>query len=214
MLIRSACIALCLTTGIARADIPQMGGPMSHLLVSIFDQQVFVTFESPAMSTVEMIEGAGSFSGSASVLDGLGHNSQFGWLANGFISLPPSSGVFVRLLGGSPHLSVYSEFGYDPILGTDGSSLIWQWDGTMVHNWYASDVMGPHRVGYEVFVGDLSGNPLDGWIAGAVDLNFTYGPDLSGRLGVLGMAQGSSVPPPGSLAVLACGLLMKRRRVG
>ncbi len=188
---------------------------MSHLMVSIFNQQVFVTFESPSLSTVEMVEGSGVFSGSASVLDGLGHNSQFGWLANGFISLPPSSGVFVRTLGGSEHLSVYSEFGYDPILGTDGSDSVWQWDGTMVHNWYASDVKGPHSVRYEVFVGDQSGNPLDGWIGGGVELNFTYGADPNDRLGVLGDGFVSTVPAPGSLLVLSGVLVMgKRRRCG
>lgn len=222
MLIRSGCIASIgvsiAAVGVSRADVPQMGGGMSHLLVSIFNQQVFVNFESPAMSTVELLEGTGSFDGPASILNHTGHNAQFGWLANGFISLPPSSGVFVRLLGGSPHLSVYSEFGFDPILGTDGSSSIWQWDGTMVHNWYASDVKGGgHAVRYEVFVGDLSGNPLDGWTPGGVELNFAYGPDMSDRLGLLGglgSAGIESVPSPGSMALLAGGLLIGRRRRG
>jgi len=212
---QSVCIALAVLAGSTHADIPQMGGSMSHLLVSIFDQQVYVTFESPALSNVEMTEGSGAFSGSASVLDGLGHNSQFGWLANGFISLPPSSGVFVRTLGGSEHLSVYSEFGYDPILGTDGSDSVWQWDGAMTHNWYASDVKGPHSVRYEVFVGDLSGNPLDGWTSGGVELNFTYGDDPSDRLSVLGGGSVSTVPAPGSLLVLSGVLALgKRRRCG
>lgn len=141
---------------------PQMGGNMSHLLVSIFDQQVFIGFESPAMATVELQESTSMFDGDASVLNHTGHNAQFGWLVGGFISLPSNSGVFVRTLGGSEHLSVYSEFGYDPILGTDGSDSVWQWDGTMTHNWYSSEVKGPHSVRYEVFVGDLLGNPLDG----------------------------------------------------
>ena len=200
--------------GFAHADIPQMGGSMSHLLVSIFNQQVFVTFESPAMSTVELLDGAGAFSGSASVLDGIGHNAQFGWLVNGTVSLPSNSGVFVRTLGGSPHLSVYSEFGYDPILGTDGSDSIWQWDGTMTHNWYASEVKGPHSVRYEVYVGDLLGNPLDGWTRGGVELNFTYGPDLSDRIGVLGGGVVSAVPSPSSIALLGGLALMCPRRRG
>ncbi|MBL4809126.1 MAG: hypothetical protein JKY43_03590 [Phycisphaerales bacterium] len=210
----TVCAISIAVVGVAQADIPQMGGPMSHLLVSIFDQQVYVTFESPAMSTVEMLEGSGAFSGSASVLDGIGHNSQFGWLANGFISLPPNSGVFVRTLGGSEHLSVYSEFGYDPILGTDGSDSVWQWDGSMIHNWYASDVKGPHSVRYEVFVGDLLGNPLDGWSGGDVELNFTYGPDISDRIGVFGGASVSVVPTPGSLVVLSGVLALGARRRG
>ncbi|PCJ50153.1 MAG: hypothetical protein COA74_02685 [Gammaproteobacteria bacterium] len=208
MRIQSVCIVLAMAAGAAHADIPQMGGSMSHLLVSIFDQQVYVTFESPNLSTVEMTEGSGVFSGSASVLDGMGHNAQFGWLANGFISLPPSSGVFIRTFGRSEHLSVYSEFGYDPIMGTDGSDSVWQWDGTMTHNWYASDVKGPYSVRHEVFVGDQSGNPLDGWISGGVELNFTYGPDISDRIRVLNTGSVSTVltvstvPAPGSVLVL------------
>lgn len=205
-------LALCASAGAAHADIPQMGGGMSHLLVSVFNQQVFVTFESPSMSTVELQEGSGSFEGSASVLDGTGHNAQFGWLANGFISLPPSSGVFVRLLETSPHLSVYSEFGHTPILGTDGSSTTWQWGGAMTHNWYASDVMGPHHVSYEVFVGDLLGNPLEGWTSGTVDLGFLYGTDLSDRIGTRGSVLAATVPSPGSIGVLMGLALAGRRR--
>ena len=211
---RSALVISGLVAGVASADIPQMGGPMSHLLVSIFDQQVFVSFESPHMSTVELLEGSGNFDGAASVLNNSGHNAQFGWLAFGFISLPPQSGVFVRTISSSQHLSVYSEFGYDPILGTDGSDPVWQWNGTMVHNWYASDVMGTHSARYEVFVGDLLGNPLDGWVPGTVDLNFIYGPDLSDRIGVLGSGVATSVPAPGSLVALWGAVVIGRRRRG
>ncbi len=198
----------------ASANIPQMGGPMSHLLVSIFNQQVFLSFESPSMSTVELLDGPGAYQGNASVLDHSGINSQFGWLVNGTVSLPSSSGVFVRTLGGSPHLSVYSEFGYAPILGTDGSDPVWQWDGTMTHNWYASEIKGLHSVRYEVYVGDLSGNPLDGWTGGGIELNFTYGPDLSDRIGVLGGGVVSAVPSPSSIALLGGLAFLSPRRRG
>jgi hypothetical protein len=200
---RSALVLSGLLAGAASADIPQMGG-----------QQVFVSYESPHMSTVALLEGSGNFEGAASVLNGMGHNSQFGWLVNGTVSLPPNSGVFVRTLSTSPHLSVYSEFGYDPILGTDGSDTVWQWNGQMTHNWYASDVMGTHAARYEVFVGDLLGNPLDGWVAGDVELNFTYGADLSDRIGVLGSGISASVPAPGSLVVLSVVVVIGRRRRG
>ena len=207
--------ALMLIAGIAplaNADIPQMGGPMSHLLVSIFDQQVFIEFESPWMSTVELLEGAGTFDGSASVLNGMGHNAQFGWLAEGFISLPPSSGVYVRSLSMSRHLGVYSEFGFDPILGTDGSNRTWQWDGTMTHNWFATEVKGPHSASFEVFVGDQFGSPLDGWTSGTIDLNFIYGGDPNEQLGVRGSGMVGQVPTPGSLIVLGSGICITHRR--
>ncbi len=204
MLTRSI-FAICAATGVAFADIPQMGGPMSHLLVSIFDQQVYVTFESPALSTVELLASDSYFSGAASVLNETGHNAQFGWLASGFVSLPPNSGVFIRRLSGSRHLSVYSEFGFDPILGTDGSDSVWQWDGTMTHNWYSSRIGGTHTESYEVFVGDLSGNPLNGWAGGMIDLSFVYDPspfDLGDELNHLGSQVVGSVPAPGTFLVL------------
>ena len=127
-----------------------------------------------------MQDNDGDFDGPASVLNGMGYNAQFGWLANGFISLPPSSGIFVRTLSSSPHLRVHEETTFEKILGTGDSSSIWRWDGTMTHNWYSTDTHGPHRARYEVFVGDLSGNPLDGFSSATIDLSFEYGPDLSG----------------------------------
>jgi len=227
---RNAIILTAALAGAAHADTPQMGGPMSHLLVSVFDQQVFVGFESPSLSSVELRGMGSTFDGAAGVLDRTGHNAQFGWLANGFISLPPGSGVFVERVSSSPHLSVYEEFTFDPILGTDGSSDVWRWDGSMTHNWYASDVYGPHSATYEVFVGDALGNALAGWGSASVELNFEFGPasrdtlapgvrigtgaDPSGRVITGGAAPGVAPAPgaAGALAMMAIGASARRRR--
>lgn len=195
----------------ALADIPTLGGSMSHLLVTLFQNEIFLTFESPSMATVDMHDNNGTFTGSPSVLNDLGYNAQFGWLANGFISLPPASGIFVRTLAMSPHLSVFEQGSFDPIFGTQESSDTWQWDGTMIHNWYATEVHGPHFARYEVFVGDLSGDPLDGFQSGFIDLNFQYGRDLSDRIGTLGGSV-QTTPTPGALSILAMGGLVGSRR--
>ena len=195
----------------AYADIPTLGGPMSHMLVTLFQNEIFITFESPSMATVEMQDNAGTFTGNPSVLNDLGYNAQFGWLANGFISVPPSSGIFVRTSSISEHLSVFEQGSYDEIMGTNTSPDIWQWDGTMIHNWYATQVHGTHHASYEVFVGDLSGNPLDGFTSGFIDLNFIYGPDLSNRIGSITGSIGA-VPTPGALSVLALGAIIGGRR--
>ena len=197
----------------ALADIPTLGGPMSHLLVTLFQNEIFITFESPSKATVEMQGNPGTFTGNASVLNDLGYNAQFGWLANGFISLPPSSGIFVRTASISEHLSVFEQGSFDPIFGTGQSDDTWQWGGAMTHNWYATDVFGPHHASYEVFVGDLLGNPLDGYQSGFVDLAFQYGPDLSGRVGSFGVSV-RSVPAPSALSIVAIGAfgLSRRRR--
>lgn len=196
----------------ALGDIPTLGGPMSHLLVTLFENQIYVTFESPSMATVDMQDNAGEFTGDASVLNDLGYNGQFGWLANGFISLPPSSGIFVRDLGHSAQLNVFEAETFDPIFGTDGSSDVWQWDGTMTHNWYTSEARGTNWANYEVFVGDLAGNPLAGYQSGFIGLNFTYGQDLSGRIGTLGSPSVGTVPAPGSAGLLALSGLVACRR--
>jgi hypothetical protein len=205
-------IVLAIGASSAAASTPTLGGPMSHLLVTLFQNQVFLTFESPSLSTVTMQDNAGDFAGGASNLNGNGYNGQFGWLANGFISLPPSSGIFVHNLASSPHLDVYEESTFASILGTDGSDDVWQWDGTMTHNWYATDTHGEHLARYEVFVGDLAGNPLDGFSSATIDLRFEYGQDLSGRIGTIGSGFVSSVPAPGTISILSATIICARRR--
>jgi len=205
-------IALMTCTSGALASSPTLGGPMSHLLVTLFNNEIFLTFESPSMSTVTMQDNTGDFVAGASVLNNNGYNGQFGWLANGFISLPPSSGIFVRTLASSPHLSVYEETTFASILGTDGSDDVWRWDGTMTHNWYSSDTHGEHLARYEVFVGDLAGNPLDGYTSATIDLRFEYGQDLSGRIGTLGSGLVPPVPAPGTLTIMSASLIGTRRR--
>jgi hypothetical protein len=209
-----AALLIGAATSTALASNPTLGGPMSHLLVTLFNNEIFVTYESPSLATVDMQLSDGSFVGQSSVLNGLGYNAQFGWLANGFISLPPSSGIFVRTMSNSGYLDVYDQDSFDPIFGTDGSSDVWQWDGTMTHNWYATELRGPHHARYEVFVGDLLGNPLDGFTSGFVDLQFEFGQDLSGRVRPNGSGVVSTVPTPGpfALAMMCLPAGMKRRR--
>ncbi|MBO6738629.1 MAG: hypothetical protein JJ916_02095 [Phycisphaerales bacterium] len=205
-------LALMISASGAAASPPTLGGPMSHLLVTLFNNEIFLSFESPSMSTVTMQDNAGDFVAGASVLNGHGYNGQFGWLANGFISLPPSSGIFVRTLASSPHLRVYEESSFESILGTDGADDVWRWDGTMTHNWYATDTHGEHLARYEVFVGDLTGNPLDGYTSSTIELRFEYGQDLSGRIGTLGSGIVSSVPAQGTITIMSAALLFTRRR--
>lgn len=188
---------------------------MSHLLVTVFDNQVYLSFESPAMSTVTMQDAGDDFTGPASVLNNSGYNAQFGWLANGFIALPPDTGIFVRTVAASPHINIYEEASFTAILGTGSADPVWQWDGTMAHNWYATEVRGPHRVRHEVFVGDLFGNPLDAYTSATIELGFEYGPDLSGRIGVIRNSTIGVVPSPPPLMMLAivlCSGVSRRRR--
>lgn len=193
---------------------PTLGGPMSHLLVSVFNRQVFVSFESPHMAEVVMQRGE-SFTGPAAALNARGYNAQFGWLANGFIALPDGAGVFVRTVETSTRISVYTESGFAPILGSGGSDPVWEWNGAMVHNWYAASQPGRHRVVHEVFVGDAFGAPLAGWTPGLVELSFLYNPSrvptrLDERPQWSGL--GTPAPAPGTAAPLALAAVATRRR--
>lgn len=208
-------IALTLGTAPALPSTPSLGGPMSHILVTLFNNQIDLTLESPDLSTVTMQEPAQPLNGPAAILNGTGYNAQFGWLANGFIALPPDAGIYVRTLVASPHLSVYDEITFETILGTSDSDEVWRWDGTMTHNWYSTAVHGPHLARYEVFVGDHHANPLGGYAPGTIELRFDHSPDLSGRIGLRTQSLSTGragIPTPGTLALASIALLTTSRR--
>ncbi len=151
--------------GSALADTPVLGGTMLHLLVSQNGQALEFQFETPVTEPVELLFHEGDvYSGPASVLTGTHYSGRFGWLADGFFDLPAGSGVFVENLGTSPGLSVYDAFSFAPILGTSGSSNIWQWGGMMTHNWYSATGPGVYSAAYRVYVGNASTRePIAGW---------------------------------------------------
>lgn len=200
---------------------------MMHLLVSQSDQSLQFGFETPIDGPLEMTVQGDSFSGAASVLNGLAVNAQFGWLASGFFSLPAGSGVFVRAIHQDAGLVAYDGFTFDPIFGTDGSSDVWQWSGAMTHNWYGVSSPGLYEATYEVYVGDSSGASLDGWTGALVELSWVFGSaglpsrvdDLKASLGVrgpavIGRAVGTGpIPTPSAVGLMVvAGVLSARRR--
>jgi len=207
-------IQMMLLSSTAYGALPTLGGPMSHILITLFQNEIYLSFESPSMSVVTMQNAEDDFIGSASVLNNTGYNAQFGWLANGFISLPQDSGIFIRTISSSPHLGVYDETTFQGIMGTDTSPDLWQWDGTMTHNWYSTDTHGLHHARYEVFVADLAGNPLGGFTPGTIDLVFDYQPDLRGRIGPSsGTTSPLPTPPAASLLMLGALTVARRKRI-
>ncbi len=138
---------------------------MLHLLIEQDGQSLVVDFETHVGEPVELYTYPGeTYSGAASVLEETYYSGQYGWLANGFFNLPGGSGVFIENLGTTPGLSVYDAFTYAPILGTDGTSDVWQWSGQMTHNWYSATEPGVYSATYRVYVGDAAtGEPVAGW---------------------------------------------------
>jgi len=212
---------LCLAWGLgaiaspAMADIPKMGGEMNHVLVTLYQQQVFVTIERPEDTPHTLYNYHESYDGPASVLDRLGYNAQYGWLANGFISLPSDASMWIEAIGQTPGLRTYEQGTFDPIFGTAGSATRWIWDGTMVHNWYAAAVVGNYAASYSLFVGYTdTGEPYPGYTAGGVTLDWTYprgGLDWVGGSFVEASSV-SQIPAPATLWGAGFALLGSARR--
>jgi hypothetical protein len=131
------------------------------------------------------------------VLNGTAYSRVLGWYdqgttgANGdnfydtYAAQLNGNYVWIEKTGGSPELKTYfineditGDPGtpYTPILGTDGSSTQWRWDGKMDHNAYAVALRHLTAANqlftatYHLYIGDAAGNP----IAGYGDTNTTW----------------------------------------
>src|SRR5690606_30939868 len=106
----------------ARAANPQLGGPMRHLLVSQTGHTVNVCYESSPYSgqcgsptdDLVMLRYDEAYQPPADVLEGLFYNAQYGWLPDGFFSLPPGAGVYIELIAKSDGLEIYDAFTFEP----------------------------------------------------------------------------------------------------
>ena len=167
-------VASLSVAGSALADTPHLGGSMLHLLVSQNGQALDLDYETPVSGPVELFLYEGeTYTGAASVLTGTYYTARFGWLADGFFDLPAGSGVFVENLETSEGLSVYDAFSFAPILGTGGSSDVWQWGGMMTHNWYSADGPGVYSATYRVYLGNATTQePIAGWEDVEITLEF------------------------------------------
>jgi hypothetical protein len=161
---------------------PPLGGPMSHVLVTVFEGEFVIGFESPQLNPVELQGPGEGYAGAAGVLNGAWFNAQYGWLPSGFWAPPPGAELWVRLVDQTPGLRChigrpygpYAQF--DPILTTDGSEPRFVWDGGMLHNYYAVDTLGPFETTYEVYFGDAHGDEIPGAATpGLVTLAFEFG---------------------------------------
>lgn len=169
---RTACLlgaVLCVSG--AHAAQPQLGGPMKHLLVTLEGGAINVDFESGNPSEVlELQVYEEEYDAPADVLNDRAYNGQFGWLAGGFISLPPGAGIWVEALAQTDGLTSYEQGTYAPMFTTEGSPSRWPWTGAMTHNWYAADAPGDYEATYTVYVGDAAGEPDPSFQAGFVTI--------------------------------------------
>lgn len=211
-------LALALVAPAAVADIPKMGGEMNHVLVAVYQRQVYVTVERPEEMPLTLYNYGEHYDGAASVLNRAGYNAQYGWLANGFISLPPDASVWVETLDATPGLRAYEQGSFAPILGTGGSPSLWEWDGTMTHNWYAARALGDYAAAYRVYVGTDDGQLYQGYTPGEITLSWSYlrgGLQGGGPFGGVSPIGVHKIPAPATLFPVglgALGLVPGRRR--
>ncbi len=193
--------ALCTFTvahAVAHDHHDHLGGPMKHVSITLDETTLQIhidpTVETPILQNL-LLPGH-AYDGAKVVLNDIAHNAQYGWMAGGFITLPSQSGIFIRLVDQTPGLRTYAQDDYSPLFGTDGTSDLWRWPGTMVHNWYAIDldaITFPEMAifaTYEAYIGSISpasyGEALPGYTSAMVTLNWTAVPEPSLGLGLIG----------------------------
>lgn len=208
MKILSAC-ALVSTVGVAAMAEPiwpnNVGMPMRHVMISLEDNAIGLHVDDADIATTLMRFPGETYNGAANVLEGKAYGDQYGWLADGFVDPGFGNGVSIELLSATDGLETYeggmrpmkADHSYDAIFGTEGSSMVWDWDGTMTHNWYAAQDNGFYSATYRVFVSDANGDAVSGIADAQITLNF------------------NAAPAPGAVGVLAIsGLVATRRRRG
>ncbi|MCA9250731.1 MAG: hypothetical protein R3E58_12360 [Phycisphaerae bacterium] len=155
---------------------PQLGGPMKHLQVTVINQIVSVSVDGDPNERLWLQDYGETYAGAASVLDGQSYNGQYGWLIGGIVDIPSGAGVFVELQSQSEGLLAFEQGTFAPIFGTQGSDVVWQWNGFMTHNWYAADTCGKYEAIYEVYVGDAAGNRIPEYVSDFVTLYWQFVP--------------------------------------
>jgi hypothetical protein len=179
----------------AIADTPRMGGPMKHVMVS-FDGAAIHAHADPMVATPLLRDYGETYAAPADVLNATMYNAQYGWMVEGFWAAPEGAVIWIEETQASDGLETYRGMSsFTPIFGSDGSSALLQWNGTMMHNWYAVDVAGEYQATYRVYFGAPTGEPLAEYGAGTVSLNWV------------------AVPTPASVMLVAlAGIGATRRR--
>jgi len=177
------CALLLLCSG---AHGQTLGGFMSHVNIGVSGGQVLVFKDDP--SIVPDMIGLDAFDAPFSVLNGKGYNAQFGWTALFPFDLQGDL-IWIELLDQTPGLQSFqggfaSNSGgtgmpdpgdqpMAPIFGTFGSPNIWNWSGSMTHNWYAATEPGDYSATYQVYVGDTVGVINNAYTPAQVTFEFT-----------------------------------------
>jgi len=177
---RSGVLGVLVLAGAAIAHEPQMGGEMEHIMMHLHGSMLHAHVHNAGPLVLQNYHEA--YKGEASVLDGQWYNSQYGWMVEGFWAPPSGSVIWIEQVSATPGLHVYSGGtmmnmrSFAPIFGTGGSSPRIQWDGLMLHNWYAATEPGTYSATYSIYFGDANGMPTPGYMPAQATLSWELAP--------------------------------------
>lgn len=193
--------SFALTASAAGAQVwPQFESPMVHVLIAFDGTDLTAHTEG---GNLDMINYGDLHTAPADVLDGKYISSQYGFLADGFITLPQDAAIWIEMTSATPGIEAYeggmrmmrANHTYAPMFGTAGSDTAWKWGGTMHHPWFAALDEGSYNMAVNIYIGDdLTGAPLSGYGSESVTLSW------------------QTVPAPASAALLGLGGLAASRR--
>ncbi len=162
------------------ATAPQLGGEMKHMFVTLAGNTVFVSIQGDPNERVVLRRYDESYDPPADVLNGAYYSGRYGWLAQGFWTVPTGKGIFVEVLDQTEGLRTFEALTFSPLFGTSGGTASWRWSTVMVHNWYAVDRCGKYEARYRVYVGDLpDGTPTDGFESATITLRWQVLPEAA-----------------------------------
>jgi hypothetical protein len=175
---------------------------MKHANISLTDMTLAARIADPPPTPVTMMSGFGVDYTPAKfdVLENVYFNAQHGWLPEGIFSPPAGGSIWIkRTAATQPAGSAFHVYeGGNGMEGMaawtmnriyDHDGYIWQWDGAMQHDYFTADRTGNYSMSFEVFVGDSTGTPLDGYTPATATFQFR------------------AVPEPSSALLLLCGLV-------
>ena len=161
-------------TGAALAQTPRMGGPMRHVMLGLDGDRVMAM--NPHAEPMELQNYGETYSGAAAVLDDTAYNGQYGWMAMAGLTLPAGASLWIELEDASDGVMVYRGGSFAPLHGTDGSAMAFEWDGRMLHNWWAATEVGSYEADMLIYVGDASGAPVADYEPARTTLRWIYRP--------------------------------------
>lgn len=183
-------------------------GGMKHAGIGQTGTVLTVHYDATPVVPLTMISGHGVdyTPDKFDVLEDVYFNAQYGWLPDGFISLPADLAIWIERTGATqPAGSTFKVYEAGNGMMIPGEGMMnwtmnesyaangdrWQWDGVMQHDYYTADLAGSYTMSFDVYVGDFSGVPDVSFTPVSTTFAFTVVPEPTtlaiALLGIVGI---------------------------